>query len=166
VAQAAALDSLYLPASLRARLRTKDGRWVLWVQEEAAVEHAEFESAELYRLRGERGLRGNSRVAAWIALLIAGLAFARRRGSIRQLLARFAVAASCALLLHLSARAGFEVAAETAFPLLVVASMLPALPAILAVAAAGIGMHSVIGFPAAAIALCGSISLLVSLRLR
>jgi hypothetical protein len=166
VAQAAALDSLYLPASLRARLRTKDGRWVLWVQEEGAIDHDELESAELYRSRGERGLRRNARWAAWIALLIAGLAFARRRGSVHQLVLRFAVAASCALLLHLAARAGFDVAPETTFPLLVVASMLPAWPAILAVIAAGLGMHSVLGFPAGAIALCGLISLLVSRPLR
>jgi hypothetical protein len=159
-ARAASLDSLYLPAPLRARLRTRDGRAVLWVQEEASVADPDFVSAETYRLRGERQLRRDAGIAACIALVLGGLLLARRHGegTIVPLTLGFLAIGLCGSLLHLAGLAGADSAVETLLPLLVVAALSPSLACVLALAGVGLGMPVTLGMPAAAAALCALVA--------
>ncbi|MHC4819572.1 MAG: hypothetical protein ACYTF8_16125, partial [Planctomycetota bacterium] len=81
VAEAAALESLYLPLELRARLHARDGRAVLWIQDDLPPDREEFMSALLYRQRGEIQMRREARLAALMALLLGGAWLGYRRGN-------------------------------------------------------------------------------------
>ena len=88
VRDAAAVESLYWPADLRARLRTTDRRAVLWTQQEV-LDREEFNGSELYRARGEAGLHRDGRIAAALLLLVIGMVSARRVGAVAPVVALF-----------------------------------------------------------------------------
>jgi hypothetical protein len=98
VADAAAQMSLTtLPKDLRWRLRSGDGRVVLWVP--ADCDRDDLASARLYRARGERELRKGARLAAVLVAVAGLLAVAAFRGAAAPLLVRFGGAAAGAALL-------------------------------------------------------------------
>jgi len=158
VADAAAVDSLYVPADLRARLRARDGRAALWIQEPSALWREEFTSAEAYRVRGERDLRRHARTATWAMCLCAGVMCCLRRRLAPLLGLAFGTAA-CAVLLVLAERAALPVAAEPVFPLVAVAAMTPAWLVVIALCGAAAGMHGTLLLPAAACALAAVLAL-------
>jgi hypothetical protein len=155
VAEAAALESLYLPLELRARLRARDGRAVIWIQDELPPEREEFMSALLYRQRGERQMRREARVAAPIVLVLAGAWLGYRRGNRAApgLLAAFlGLAAGVALLLYAEPQ-GLTLPAELLAPVLVIAALAPSAHAPLGLAAAAAWMPQAYLGPAIAVAL-------------
>ncbi|MHC4973862.1 MAG: hypothetical protein ACYTG3_16175 [Planctomycetota bacterium] len=168
VAEAAALESLYLPLELRARLRARDGRAVIWVQDELPPEREEFQSALLYRQRGEVQMRNEARLAAMLALLLGGVWLGYRRGNrgTPGLLAAFAgLAAAVALLLFVEPR-GLTLPAELLAPVLVVFALSPSAHAPLGLAAAAVWMPAAYLGPALAVALASGGGWLGRLRRR
>jgi hypothetical protein len=82
IAAAAARDDLHMPGLMRARFRTTDGRAVVWIQDAAVpASRDEFFSAERACLQGIAAMRRDGRVAATLALLLAGLVTAWRGGA-------------------------------------------------------------------------------------
>lgn len=155
VAEAAALESLYLPLELRARLRARDGRAVLWVQDDLPLEREEFHSALLYRQRGEIQMRKEARIAALIGLALAGLWLGYRcrdRGAPGLVAAYIGLAAGVALLLW-GEPFGLTLPAELLAPVLVVAAFSPSAHAPLGLAAAAAWMPQAYLGPALAVAL-------------
>jgi len=123
-AEAAAVDELFLPHDLAARLFTRDGRAALWVLDDVDPERAEFESGHLYRTRGEAQLEREGRLAGALVFVLAGagLVWARGRRAWLPLLWRFTGAAAGLAVLMAGEGAG-----TGAFPpLLVLAAVAPA----------------------------------------
>ena len=151
VADAAALDELYLPTELRMRLRTRDRRAAIWVQDHVPVDRAGFESARLYRARGEIQLRGEARIAALIAFLLIALWLIRQygEGALIPIAGRFAAAGVGYAILLTGESHG--VVADVYLPMLVIAAMVPSLGLAIGVAAAAIADSSYL-WPAAAFA--------------
>jgi len=160
VADAAARDALYLPRDLRVRLRARDGRSVLWLPRGAPPERAEFRSARLYRERGELDLRRSARLAAILVFLLYAVVRAAAEGAPATwpAIRRFAAAAAALALVLLVEARGAGVAADVLAPLLVVASLAPALGTVLALGAAALVSPDVSLWPAAAFALAGLIA--------
>jgi hypothetical protein len=154
VAEAAALESLYLPLELRARLRARDGRAVIWVQDELPPERGEFMSALLYRQRGEIQLRHEARTAALIALLLGGLWLGYLRGNRAApglLAASLGLVAAVAVVFFFEPR-GLSLPAELLAPILVVTALSPSAHAPLGLAAAAAWMPQAYLGPALAVA--------------
>lgn len=150
VAEAAALPELYLPPALRERVRTRDGRAVIWVHDDVPPAREEFIGARLYRLRGVAALRDRAVWASLLTFLLAGLAAA---DPVR-LLARVAGVAGGVALLVVAHQGAPEVYA----PLLVVVAMAPGVTSLIGLAAAAAALPSAYLWPAAAFTLaagCG-----------
>jgi len=136
VADAAGTLSLYAPADLRARMRARDGRAAVWVQgPEPAVDREELASGELYRLRGESGLR---RQSCWAALFcLALVATIQPWRNPRRLLLRWTGLAAATALLVVGERAwDMPGVAEASLPLVVLAAHAPSALLLVALAAA------------------------------
>jgi hypothetical protein len=149
VADAASRTDLYLPTSLRARLRARDGRHALWLAGGAPPAAA---SARLYRERGDLSRREHARAAGVAVLLALGLGRALVRGARPVLLAFLGAAAGVLLLL-----AAAPDAADGFVPLVAVAAAAPAFGPPLALAAAAIFDPSTL-LPAAALFVAAAVS--------
>ncbi|MHC4547804.1 MAG: hypothetical protein ACYTEZ_03420 [Planctomycetota bacterium] len=168
VAEAAALEGLFLPPELRVRLRTTDGRAVLWIQEDPPLDRDDFMSARLYRLRGELQLREEGRLGALLAFLLAGGWLCYRRGNwaALALAARFAGVAAAFGLLWLGETHGAALPAEVLAPLLVVTAFGPSLHGALGLGAAAAVMPQSYLWPALALALAAACAWLGDLSRR
>ncbi|MHC4133531.1 MAG: hypothetical protein ACYS0K_00965 [Planctomycetota bacterium] len=155
VAEAAALESLYLPLELRARLHARDGRAVIWIQDELPLDREEFMSALLYRQRGDIQMRNEARFAALAVLLLGGAWLGYRRGhrGTLGLLAAFLGLAAGVALLFLAEPRALTLPAELLAPVLVVAALAPSAHAPLGLAAAAVWMPQAYLGPAVAFAL-------------
>ena len=78
VQEAAARDGVIVPASLRQRRETLDGRAVLWVFDPGNGDTDGLESSSLYRMRTKRALRSSAGLAAALVFVLAALLRARR----------------------------------------------------------------------------------------
>jgi hypothetical protein len=146
VANAAERFDLYLPADLRARLHTLDGRAVLWVPADA--QRDDLASARLYRVRGDLELREGARLAGVLVFAL-GSAFAAARA----LLARLLGAALGSALLFVAS----PEAADVYIPLAVLSAAAPAAGTALALAAAAFLCPAAYAWPAVALALASAV---------
>jgi hypothetical protein len=161
LAEAAALPELYLPPALRERVRTGDGRAVVWIHDDVPLAREEFVGARLYRLRGEAALRERAVWAALLVFLLAGLG----ASDPARLLARAAAVAGGVALLVVARHGAPEVYA----PLFVIVAMAPGVTTLIGLAAAAAALPSAYLWPVAAFALaagCGWSGEIIRRRLR
>ena len=147
LAEAAAVQDLYLRSDLKARLRTGDGRAVLWTRDPIPPEQKEFLSASLSRLRGARAARKEGRWAGLATFLLAGLFLCLRGGRFTplRLCLRF-----CGLAAGVVLIASGGGAAGLFAPALAVAASAPGFAIPLALAAAAVFVPGAYLWPAAA----------------
>jgi len=146
IAEAASKSDPFLPSLLRERLVTRDGRAALWVGGGSLPDGDEYVGPQLSRLRGEKGLSHDARLAGLAALAIAAVWVASAEGRgwfARLLVAGAGIAAGAAILLGypggeplLPLVSVAAVAGTWTYPLALLCSALPApLPALPSVAA-------------------------------
>ncbi len=162
VAEAAAMESPYLPPELRARLVAEDGRAVLWVMNppdpSRLVARSDLESPTLYRARGAAQARREGRAAGPLAFLGGALfLLARRRAAAAwPLLAAGAGVLAGALVLHHAGEGG---GGALFLPLLAATALSPSWLLLPVLAAAALLSPSALGWPAAAMALACLVAL-------
>ncbi|MFQ5844430.1 MAG: hypothetical protein ACE5JG_05505, partial [Planctomycetota bacterium] len=128
VMEAAAVDSLRMPADLRARLRARDRRRALWVRAEDPVLLAGqrgLEGSSVYRVRGSLRLRREGRVAGLLAYVAGGLVLVwrLRRGATAPALAGAVALLAGGFTLHLLDTAPHPVLGGATHPLLAVLAL-------------------------------------------
>lgn len=147
VRDAAAVNSLYWPADLRARLQTTDRRAVLWTQEEV-LDREEFNGSELYRMRGEAGLHRDARIATVLLLLVIGMVLVLRVRTVASLVAHF---------IPVLVWSAFEGGALT-LPLLAMTSVAPSGAVVLAMCGAMATMPDTYLLPSLALAFSSALA--------
>ncbi|MGQ0613927.1 MAG: hypothetical protein ACT4PV_09345 [Planctomycetaceae bacterium] len=162
VAEAAAMETPYLPPELRARLVTSDGRAVLWLmnppEPSRLVARSDLMSPSLYRARGAVQARAEGRAAGPLAFLGGALLLlARRRASAAlPLLAAGAGVLAGALPPHPAGEGG---GGALVLPLLAAAALAPSWTVLPVLGAAALLAPHSLGWPAAAMALASLVAM-------